>query len=97
VRPPPNRTRQSFSSRLTIESGARPECIAGKVLVSSFMTGAGSGQKFLDSSAYTRFSEPHFGQRWVNALSHRMQNFLIAAFSKSQLEQRIGLSTEPND
>jgi len=30
------------------------------------------------------FSEPHFGQRTPNATPHRMQNFLPAAFSKSQ-------------
>jgi len=37
------------------------------------------------------FSEPHFGQRAPNATPHRMQNFLPAAFSKSQPGQRIGL------
>jgi hypothetical protein len=40
------------------------------------------------------FSAPHSGQWEINALPHRMQNFLSAAFSKSQLEQRIGLPTE---
>ena len=43
------------------------------------------------------FSELHFGQRAVNRAPQRVQNFLSAAFSKSQLEQRIGLPTEAND
>jgi hypothetical protein len=44
-----------------------------------------------------RLSEPHFGQRGLSALPHRMQNFLPAAFSKSQLEQRIGLPYTASD
>jgi hypothetical protein len=42
-------------------------------------------------------SDPHFGQRRDNALPHRMQNFLPAAFSKLQLEQRIDLSIAPKE
>ena len=35
------------------------------------------------------FSEPHFGQWGLSVAPQRMQNFLPAAFSKSQLKQRI--------